>query len=290
LRHGVVISVRTEFHRDLPLVTGSEGEIRDALICLVFNAVEAMPDGGTLTLRTALRSGRDGEQVAVEVRDTGLGMDEEAQRRCLEPYYTTKGELSNGLGLGAVYGTVQRHAADLHIDSTLGQGTTVQLAFMADAEKTLGGPEAARPSRPLHVLIVDDDPMVLDALHDVLRGDGHTVTAADSGQGGIDSFLAALPDKAFDVVITDLGMPFVDGGRVAAAVKGISPMTPVILLTGWGPRILDSGDVPPHVDRVLAKPARLRELRSALKECCDTPAVRAPSSEAATGDDVAAAS
>jgi PAS domain S-box-containing protein len=290
LRHGVVVDVRTDLHPELPPITVPEAEIRDALVSLLFNAVEAMPDGGVLTLRTALRSGRDGEQVSVEVQDTGSGMDEETQRRCLEPYFTTKGELSNGLGLGTVYGVTQRHGADLKFDSAPGQGTTVRLVFAVAPGNLAANAESGRPSRPLHILIVDDDPLVIDALQDVLRSDGHAVAAAGNGQAGIDCFMTAMSGKAFDVVITDLGMPYVDGGRVAAAVKGIAPMTPVILLTGWGHRILDSGDLPPHVDRVLAKPARLRELRRALKECCDMPAGRTPAANTdSEGDGIVAA-
>jgi CheY-like chemotaxis protein len=119
--------------------------------------------------------------------------------------------------------------------------------------------------RSLHLLIVDDDPMLLKSLRDILEGDGHVVTAASSGQAGIDAFLdAKARGDVFGAVITDLGMPHIDGHRVAAAVKTASPTTPVVLLTGWGRRLVDNGSKPPHVDEVVGKPPRLRDLREAL--------------------------
>jgi DNA-binding response OmpR family regulator len=119
----------------------------------------------------------------------------------------------------------------------------------------------------LRILLVDDDPLLVKSLEDILNADGHDVRHANGGQAGIDAFNAALRDGArFDVVITDLGMPYVDGRRVAAAVKAASSATPVIMLTGWGQRLLAENDMPPHVNRVLNKPPRLQELRTALME------------------------
>jgi CheY-like chemotaxis protein len=124
-----------------------------------------------------------------------------------------------------------------------------------------------RPAGRLRILLVDDDPLLIKSLRDALEGDGHLITAIDGGQAGIHAFVAALKrSEPFAVVITDLGMPYVDGRRVAAAVKAASPTTPVILLTGWGQRMLAEKDVPPHVDRVLSKPPRMYELRAALAE------------------------
>lgn len=115
---------------------------------------------------------------------------------------------------------------------------------------------------------MDDDPLVLNALRDTLETSGHYVSAADGGQAGIDHFREALgAGEPFAVVITDLGMPYVDGRQVAAAVKQASPTTPVIMLTGWGQRMADRGDMPAHVDRVLSKPPKLRELNAALAQC-----------------------
>jgi PAS domain S-box-containing protein len=275
-QRGVFIELKTELLPALPAIMGAEGEIRDALTNLIFNAVDAMPDGGTLTLRSRLVPGatvadpHGPNSVYVEVADTGIGMDEETRRRCLEPFFTTKGERGTGLGLAMVYGMVQRHSADFEITSAPGRGTAVRLIFATAETELATTPVPATdeaPSRRLRILLVDDDPMLIKSLRDILDGDGHTVTATDGGQSGIDAFNSALAaGKPHEVVITDLGMPYVDGRRVAAAIKTASPATPVIMLTGWGKRLLAENDVPAHVDRVISKPPRLAEIRRALAE------------------------
>jgi CheY-like chemotaxis protein len=215
--------------------------------------------------------------VEVEVSDTGIGMDENARRRCLEPFFTTKGERGTGLGLAMVYGVMQRHSADIEIDSAVDQGTTVRLRFAASATvlATPQTPAVYPVPTGLRILVVDDDPVLLRSLRDTLESDGHMIAVANGGQEGTDLFRAALKNKqTFDVVMTDLGMPYVDGRQVASVVKAISPATPVILLTGWGQRLVAEGDVPTHVDLVLSKPPKLRDLREALARCC-TPALRA---------------
>jgi PAS domain S-box-containing protein len=277
-QQGKVIKTVTELAPDLPLIMAAESEIREALTNLIFNAVDAMPEGGTLTVRTGVIGNRphspsdpDLRQAHVEVSDTGRGMDEETRRRCLEPFFTTKGERGTGLGLAMVYGVVQRHSADIEIESAPGQGSTVRLSFaVATAGLDAGQPGAPTPvPARLRILIVDDDPLVLKALRDSLESSGHQVTAADGGQAGIDWFREAVGGATpFGVVITDLGMPYIDGRQVAAAVKQASPSTPVIMLTGWGQRMAEQADLPAHVDRVLSKPPKLRELNLALVQCC----------------------
>ncbi|HEX2736094.1 MAG TPA: ATP-binding protein [Polyangiaceae bacterium] len=273
-RQGIAIRVQTEFSEQPITILGVESEIREALTNLVLNAVDAMPEGGTLTLRTrttdgpALGSGeRNLRLVLVEVEDTGLGMDEDVRRRCLEPFFTTKGTRGTGLGLAMVYGVVMRHGGEIEIDSGPGRGTTMRLKFTAPSIAVGSAPELASraPSEHLRILIVDDDPLILKSLRDALESDGHLVTAANGGRLGIEEFKRANQSQTpFAVVITDLGMPDIDGRKVASAVKSESRTTPVILLTGWGQRLVTDGDVPPNVDRVLNKPPRLRELRDAL--------------------------
>jgi DNA-binding NtrC family response regulator len=124
----------------------------------------------------------------------------------------------------------------------------------------------------LRILLVDDDPLLLSSMRDALEADGHTIITAQGGRDGIDTFRAALEgNQTISAVITDLGMPHVDGRQVANAVKSAAPSTPVILLTGWGQRLQAEGDTPQHVDMVLAKPPKLRELRDALARCCAVP-------------------
>lgn len=268
-KNGFVIDLVTELAANLPSVQGIESEIREALTNLVFNAVDAMPSGGTLTLRTRLDGHAPPRHVIIEIVDTGMGMDEDTRRRCLEPFFTTKGQRGTGLGLAMVYGTVQRHNAEIEIDSALGHGTTMRLLFPVPAAAP-SAPVAIFPSKTLarlRILMVDDDPLIIKSLRDTLEADGHEVAAAGGGQAGIDAFLSAhASDRPFSLVITDLGMPYVDGRKVASAVKGASPQTPVIMLTGWGERMAAEGEIPPHVDRVLGKPPKLRDLRAAFAQ------------------------
>jgi PAS domain S-box-containing protein len=273
---GVMIQTVTELVENPPSILGIESEIREAVANLIFNAVDAMPAGGTLTLRTGIvkdeyADASDIRQVYVEVTDTGSGMDEETRRRCLEPFFTTKGERGTGLGLAMVYGAVQRNHAAIEIESSLGKGTTIRLRFEVAASRALEtAPSHTMSVTPssLRVLVIDDDPLVTEVLRDILERDGHQVTTAGGGETGIGVFREARDrGEAFALVLTDLGMPYVDGRRVASAVKADSPSTPVILLTGWGRRLVAQGDIPPHVDRVLSKPPDLTELREALASC-----------------------
>ncbi len=274
-QRGMEINLRTDLMTDLPKVTAVESEMREALTNLVFNAVDAMPEGGTLVIATRVLEsapnsdkGWVGRFVAVEVSDTGAGMSEETRQRCLEPFYTTKGERGTGLGLAMVYGVVQRHCGEVEIDSTPGKGTTVRLSFPLPLD---GFEEAPRPlsarvvQSRLRVLVVDDDPLLLKSLGDILESDGHFVITAQGGQAGIDLFLQRQKtNEPFAMVFTDLGMPKVDGRRVAVAIKEASPLTPVVMLTGWGERLEAEGDKPEYVDRVLSKPPKLREIREVL--------------------------
>jgi CheY-like chemotaxis protein len=263
---GIVVDVQTEHAEHVPPIMGVQGEIRDAVTNLVFNAVDAMPSGGTLTLRSFATQ----HHVTVEVCDTGIGMTEEVRARCLDPFFTTKGERGTGLGLAMVYGMAERHSAAIEIDSEAGAGTVVRLVFPAATQSELTvpvAPTARKNVRGLRILVIDDDELLRQSMRAILEREGHSVSIAHGGRAGIEAFSAATQSgERFQVVITDLGMPHVDGRAVATAVKSISPRTPVILLTGWGQHLRDGNDIPPDVDRMLNKPANLSELRAALAE------------------------
>jgi len=265
---GVVIEVHTDLQDDLPNIFGSASDLRDALTNLILNAVDAMADGGTLTLRSrSLGTGH----VRAEVIDTGVGMDDQTRLRCLEPFFTTKGARGTGLGLAMVYGMLERHKGEIDIESTPGSGTRVGLTFPIAAQEGVaqtGLHRAVRPSaRALRVLLIDDDLVVLTALQAILEGLGHVVVAAEGGQQGIEAFREAEANgRPFAVVITDLGMPHCDGRKVAAAIKAARPGIPVVLLTGWGQRMQAEGEKPEHIDLILSKPPKASELQAALAE------------------------
>ncbi|HXB60739.1 MAG TPA: ATP-binding protein [Candidatus Acidoferrales bacterium] len=272
--NGINIEMHTEFDSATPEFAGIESEVREALTNLILNAVDALPHGGTITVRTAgvKRPIKDSElatYVALEVCDTGVGMDEQTQKRCLEPFFSTKGKRGTGLGLAMVYGVVERHEGKIEIESEPGKGTTMRILF---AIRKLAVPDATeffeneQPPPPLRILCIDDEPALRMLICEILEHDGHKIEAADGGQAGINAFQAALVRKdPFEVVITDLGMPFVDGNAVARAVKSQSSATPVIMLTGWGAFLKNDGDIPKEVDGVLSKPPRIQEMRAMLR-------------------------
>jgi len=263
---GIVVRVESEIATDLPRILGAENEVRDALTNLMLNAVDALPEGGLIRFRTRYDA-RD-RRVLVEIRDDGVGMNETTRSRCLEPFFTTKGDRGTGLGLPMVFGMLQRHGGELDIESELGKGTTVMLNFpAAPTGMSVGDMERQAELPPLHILLIDDDPLVLRSLRDAFEIDSHQVETAEGGQLGIDAFAAArAAGRGFDTVITDLGMPYVDGRKVATSIRQLDGRVPIIMLTGWGHRLITTDDKPEHVDRVISKPPRMAELRMIIAE------------------------
>jgi signal transduction histidine kinase/ActR/RegA family two-component response regulator/HAMP domain-containing protein len=267
--NGLTIEVKTELAEDVPQLVGIESEIREAFTNLVLNAVDAMPEGGKITIQTTVCEGQNGyaQQVAVDVIDTGTGMSEETRKRCLEPFYSTKGKRGTGLGLAMVYGVLQRHEGNVEIQSEPGKGTTFRLTFPVRDRFQIEKEEEEESAtvEPLRVLCIDDEPLVRELVKEMLERDGHQVEVSDNGQTGLDQFrLARERGRSYDVIITDLGMPYIDGRQVAKTIKQESPDTPVVMLTGWGALLREDEGKPDHVDIVLTKPPRSRDLRSAL--------------------------
>lgn len=273
--NGVTISVRADLGPGLPTFAAIESEVREALTNLVLNAVDALPSGGTITIRSRL-AGRDSasgpaaalSRVVLEVGDTGVGMSPETRKRCLEPFFSTKGKRGTGLGLAMVYGVMQRHEGSIDVDSEPGKGTTFRLIFPVRKTPSAEGDTevAAAPIRPLRILYIDDEPLLRELLKEMLERDQHRVEVRDDGQAGLEAFRAAQTRGGpFDVVITDLGMPHLDGRQVATAIKQESPLTPVVMLTGWGAFMKDDESPPVSVDGVLSKPPRSAEIREMLR-------------------------
>ena len=254
---GQTIHVVTNLLPVLP-ITGEESALRELLTNLIFNAVDAMPAGGTITLGTML----DGPAVRLSVSDTGVGMTEEVRRRCSEPFFTTKGPEELGLGLAMVLGIVQRHNGTVEIASQVGQGTTfiVRLPIQPSVKPMAVPPEIPALPRVLHVLVVDDEPMLCAVTKAWLIEDGHTVETFATGAAA----LARLATAKFDLVITDKAMPAMNGEQLAAAIHQRVPGLPVILMTGFGDLIKITGVMPPHISAILSKPLTQASLRETL--------------------------
>ena len=242
---------------DLPPILGHAPEIREVLINLIFNAVDAMPDGGRLTLAGAATSAG----ITLTLTDTGIGMAEDVRQKIFEPFFTTKGVRGTGLGLSVAYGIMERHGGRMDVTSAPGQGTTVTLHFQA-AAAGIAAPAAAHPLRSAsrRLLLIDDEMTVRTTMGTLLRAVGHEVTEAENGPEG----LASLADRPVDLVITDLGMPGMTGWEVAQQVKAAHPRLPVILLTGWGQQAPPPASGQECIDRVLGKPIRLEALQGAI--------------------------
>jgi len=255
-RRGIAITVERDLAAVPPLL-GTPAEIREVVVNLVLNAVQAMPTGGTLTLRT---SAPDTRSVCVEVADTGVGMDRRVLRRIFEPLYSTKGSSGTGMGLTVSQGIVQEHGGRIEIESAPGRGSRFRLVFplAPEAPAPEASPAAARaaatPAPGARVLVVDDEPMVRTVTAKLLRMRGHEVTEADGGPAALalldDGATLAGADLRFDIVVTDLSMPGMSGREVATAVRARFPTLPVVLLTGDTDADTEGHDV----DAVVKKP------------------------------------
>jgi PAS domain S-box-containing protein len=253
---GATVVVETEL-RDTPTVRGSDTDLREVVINLLFNAVDAMPQGGTVTVAT----GTEGDSVIIEVRDTGRGMTEEVRQHCLEPFFSTKGERGTGLGLAIVYGIVQRHGGSIDVQSEVGKGTVVVIRLpVTQAESGELLPNSTATLRPLRVLVVEDEPQVRDIEAEYLRGDGHVVETAENGRQAMERF----KHGHFDVVVADRAMPEMNGDRMTEAIKQTSPGTPVLMVTGFADMPMDGAKATHQPDMILRKPITQMVLRQAI--------------------------
>ena len=256
---GATVEVRTNYG-EVPQVLACAPELRESLTNLIFNAVDAMPSGGIITVST--RS--DGPNVHIDVTDTGTGMSEEAKARCLEPFFSTKGDHGTGLGLAVVYGIIQRHGGAIDIQSEIGKGTTFSIALPATDQKAKSSStgEQAEVNRTLNVLVVDDQEIICELIAAHLDADGHTVaTISDPTEA-----MARFAIESFDLVITDQSMPGMSGEQLAKKIRECSPSTHIIMLTGFGDDLLANGKPPEGIEWVLSKPVSSEELRRAIFE------------------------
>lgn len=263
-REGITVDVELDLDESLPTIVGIGSELREALTNLIFNAVDAIVEKGEREGKITIRTGQRDGLIFLEVSDTGVGMDEETKRRCIEPFFTTKGERGSGLGLMMVYGTMRRHDGQIEIESELGKGSTFRLLFpLKEAPAKIQAEKSAELNEhlpPLRILLVDDDPRVLSTLGELLKSWGHTVVAAEDGFSALDAFLFARKSgQPFDLVITDLGMPRMNGAELVQRIRQYDPQVPIIIVTAWGKE-----QFVPEADATLGKPVRSQELQATM--------------------------
>lgn len=260
LAHGVSVDVIID-SADVPGILGNGAELRELLTNLIFNAVDAITPKAAGVLR--LSAEVENDFVVLKVADTGIGMDEETHSQCLEPFFTTKMENGTGLGLSIAYGIVQRHGGSMEIKSTLGEGTTFMLRLPASKFIDKDQPPVAAPALPpkaMTILLVEDQEPVRAAVCHLLERDKHVVIQAATGDEGLNLF----NNNDIDLVITDRSMPGLSGDQLAERIKKQSSSTPVILLSGFGDFMKDSGELPEFVDLIVSKPCTLASLREAI--------------------------
>jgi CheY-like chemotaxis protein len=252
-------------------VRGNAAELREVFLNLLFNAVDAMPAGGTVTLGVRPpeaeggAGGALGAAVECFVRDTGVGMSAEVRRRAFDPFFTTKGARGTGLGLSVVYGIVSRHGGRVRIESRESLGTTITLhlpVFRGETVMQVQEPGPVDVGRA-RMLVVDDEEALAEMLADILRLEGgHVVEVMTDARAALDRVAASPPDLLF----TDLGMPVMSGWDVAAKARGLHPGLPVILVTGWGHQLDPDRVRASGVAGVVAKPYRIEDIRKAVAD------------------------
>jgi CheY-like chemotaxis protein len=242
---------------------------------MVFNAVDAMPEGGQLTLAAEDVD----DSVVISVGDTGTGMAPEVKSRIFDPFFTTKGKAGMGLGLAVSFGIIRRHEGSVEVDSELGSGTKFKIslpkatgqedAIVEEQEKRV--PERHNPSAPRtfdhnqpKILVVDDEEAVRELLRDLLESEGFRVYLAPGSREALSLFEV----NQFDGIFTDVGMPGMSGWELAHAIRQRNETIPIAVITGWGEAVGSDEQKEARVDWVVTKPFRAERISELAEEIC----------------------
>ena len=253
---GIAINISTEY-ADIPPARGNASDLRQVFLNILLNAMDAVADGGDIKIHT----GQCGARVFASISDSGVGIPDEIQGKIFDPFFTTKDLAGTGLGLSVAYAIISRHNGEIIVESTPGQGSTFTVYLpVATIIEDVPQPEILSSGQQARILLIDDDEHILNSIGAMLQSEGHTVVKCSEGKRGIRLFSHSV----HDVVITDLGMPGMNGWDVAAKVKEISADTPVLLLTGWGAEIDTDRLAELGVDGLIQKPCTLLTLRQSI--------------------------
>jgi PAS domain S-box-containing protein len=256
---GIHIEMVSNFE-EVPPATGNSSELQEVITNMIFNAIEAMPEGGEIEIRTFQR----GSHVHIQISDTGFGMTEEVKKKAFEPFFTTKPFSNTGLGLSMSYGIIKRFGGEIEVVSEVGYGTTFTIILPIGS----GGKEEVALSPIIakglvaQILVIDDEETVRDVLFKILSQAKHSVTVAENGEEGLRLF----KEKEFDLVLTDLGMPGMSGWEVGRVIKQMSPDTPVGMITGWGMEVDQAKIEENGIDFVIPKPFQFNHILKVIEE------------------------
>ena len=248
------------------LIMGDGSELREVLVNLVFNAVDAMPQGGMLTMAAKKTT----DNVEISVRDTGTGMTEETRLRIFDPFFTTKDKLGMGLGLAVSYGIIRRHEGTVEVESQIGFGTTFRIRLpipmcgaTTNVANSLFAASTARvKSSQTRILVVDDEEYVRDLLRDILEKLGCEAVVAEGGRQALSLF----DNESFDAVFTDVGMPDMNGWELSRALRQRDSKIPVAIITGWGEAVGSHERQAAQVDWVVTKPFETPQIAEMARE------------------------
>ncbi|MBI3110642.1 MAG: PAS domain S-box protein [Ignavibacteriales bacterium] len=271
------IEVRKELAEELTIINGDDGQIQQALLNLLINARDAMPEGGVIMIKSEvlkfdelpqkpIGESRSGEFVGVSVIDTGLGMDRHTQQHIFEPFFTTKDQgKGTGLGLSVVYGVVNSHEGFITVQSDVGKGSMFSMFFpmLTDKEKLHRTAKQQKlPRGNERVLVIDDEEHVGEVIGGMLADLGYAVTTVQSGKAAIDLL---KKKKRFDLVVLDMNMPTMGGRETFYKLKELHPDVRVVISTGYSNTSLDGSPLRQAVDGILQKPYQLEDLSHAVR-------------------------
>ena len=243
------------------MTSGSAAELREVFTNIINNAIDAMPQGGNIQVKTAMEN----NQIFITIKDTGVGIPEDIRNRIFDPFFTTKGVQSTGLGMSTSYGIINRHKGTILVDSTEGKGTTFTIELPI-ASHTLRVEEKIKPilaeKREATILVIDDEEEVRNLLADILTESGHHVETASDGSQGIEMF----KKNDFDLVFTDLGMPGMSGWQVAETIKTINDKMPVAIITGWNVELEEAEMREKGVNLIAHKPFKLNQILNLVQQ------------------------
>jgi signal transduction histidine kinase/CheY-like chemotaxis protein len=245
-------------------VKGSESELRETLVNILINAIDAMPKGGNITIQSEQKDG----QSVILISDDGVGMPGKVKKKLFEPFFTTKGSSGLGMGLSVVYGIVTRHKGQIEVESEPGKGSTFTISLPSvtkDKEQKVSK-SMQTVMRSYDILVIDDDEGPRRVLEEILSESGYNVERAGSGKDG----LSLTQQKDYDLVVTDVGMPDIPGKDVARIIKTANPETKVILCTGWGIQLDETELKRLGIDGIVTKPFDRENIIATINRLLDT--------------------
>lgn len=264
------ISMDHQIHSNA-MVMGDDSELREVLVNMVFNAIDAMPEGGKLILSTSIEE----DKVLIKISDTGVGMYPEVRSRVFDPFFTTKGNAGLGLGLAVSFGIIRRHGGNIEVDSNYGTGSEFRITLPVASVAKMDPPASnmvisqstltvrhIQDNPKTKILVVDDEDFVRELLKEILESEDCEVEVAGSGQEALNIF----GSSEFDCVFTDVGMPGMSGWELAQAIRDQNQSIPIAVITGWGEAVGSNEQKAAGVDWVVAKPFTADRIGELVKD------------------------